>query len=186
MFGETEEGLYTNSTFVGIAGVEYSLGIVWDTVRISAQSRMPQVVPVDSVELVVSQSGFMGNTAPAYSLKVHYTDPANEINYYRFDVYKNDSLYDGFVVSKDLFYNGISTYQFFMNYEMQPQDTINVVLSAIDEANYNYFLVLSQGGSPFNIAPGNPVSNLKGGALGYFGAFAQSEKIFIVPKAEEQ
>ena len=181
LFQEVEEGVYKNEAFVGYEGGEYELEVDWEEISIRARSKMPQAIPVDSIELVVSERGFMGNDDIAYSLKVHFTDPANQTNYYRFDVFKNDSLYDGFFISKDLFYNGISTYQFMMGLEMQPLDTICVQLSSIDEANYSYFLVMSQSNSPFNIAPGNPVSNLSGEAIGYFGAYAQERKYIIIP-----
>lgn len=181
IFIETEQGIYKNDDFVGLEGKEYELDIVWGEINVNATSRMPKRVTIDSIEMIVSESGFMGNQERAYSLKVHFTDSADEINYYRFDVLRNDTVYDGFVVSKDLYYNGLSTYQFFMNYEMKELDTIGVQLSCIDEANYNYFLVLSQSNSPFTIAPGNPVSNLQGNAIGYFGAYAQDRKSIIVP-----
>jgi hypothetical protein len=146
---------------------------------------MPHQVMIDSIKLIISQGGIVSHNKKAYSLKVHFTDPPNEANYYRFDVFHNDSLYPGFVVSKDLLYDGISTYQFFMNYEMRIGDTIGVLLSSIDKANYNYFLVLGQSNSPFVIAPGNPISNIQGDAIGYFGAFAQSYQTIIVTDQTE-
>lgn len=184
LFQEIEDGVYRNEGFIGTEGIEYHLEIDWDEKNISASSKMPQAIPIDSVELVISERAFMGNNDIAYSLKVHFTDPMEEVNYYRFDVFKNDMLYDGFIVSNDLFYNGLSTYQFIMGYEMQPLDTICVQLSSIDKVNYSYFLVLSQSDSPFNIAPGNPVSNLYGNAIGYFGAYAQERKYIVIPSLD--
>ena len=183
-FSETEEGVYKNEDFIGIEGIEYQLEIDWEEINLRANSKMPQVVSIDSIELVVSEEGFMGSDDIAYFLKVHFLDPVDQNNYYRFDVFKNDSLYDGFIVRNDLFFNGISTYQFIRGLEMQAQDTISVQLSSIDEANYSYFLVLSQSNSPFNIAPGNPVSNLQGNAIGYFGAYAQDRKSIVIPKLD--
>jgi len=182
-FIEVEQGIYKNNNFIGIEGTNYQLEINFEDINVKATSKMPNTVPIDSIEVIVSQTGFMGNKETRYSLKVFFTDPADETNYYRFDVYKNDSLYDGFVVSNDLFYNGITTYQFFMNYNIKPSDSICVQLSCIDKANYSYFQVLSQGDSPFIIAPGNPVSNLKGNVIGYFGAYAQTRKSIIVPSS---
>lgn len=178
---EYEPGVYIMDDFKGIEGIEYQLDIEWENLKINAISKMPKRVAVDSIELVVSSAGFTRKDEYIFSLKVYFTDPVNETNYYRFDIFKNDSLYGGFVVSNDLFYNGLATYQFFRNLEIQTQDTICVQLSCIDEANYSYFLVLSQLDSPFIIAPGNPVSNIQGNAIGFFGAYAQSRKYFIVP-----
>lgn len=184
VFEEVQDGVYQNRDFVGKIDTEYRLSVEWNEYSIEAKSIMPAPVPIDSVEVVVSQRGFMGNEETSYALKVHFTDAVDQENFYRFDVFRNDSLYDGFVVSNDLFYNGRSTYQFLMNYEMRPLDIIRVQLSAIDKANYNYFLVLSQSGSAFNIAPGNPVSNLTGNAIGYFGAYGQSESTIALPQEE--
>lgn len=180
-FPETEPGIYRNQDFIGIEGKDYDLEVVWNNISVNANSRMPYPVTIDSIELVVSDMGFMGVQDLMYSLKVHYTDPVDEKNFYRFDVFKNDTLFNGFVVSSDLYYNGISTFQFFRNYELKEQDTVSVQLSCIDEANYSYFLVLGQSNSPFIIAPGNPISNLNGNAIGYFGAYAQDRKYFVVP-----
>ncbi len=179
-FLETEEGVYRNPNFLGYEGEKYVLDIQWEGQHIQAESIMPHQVMIDSIELVISQGGIVRDNQVAYSLKVHFTDPVNEANYYRFDVFHNDTLYPGFVVSKDLLFDGISTYQFFMNYEMHVADTIGVLLSSIDQANYNYFLVLGQSNSPFVIAPGNPISNIQGDGIGYFGAFAQSYQTIIV------
>ena len=85
-----------------------------------------------------------------------------------------------------MFFNGIPTFQFIMGYDMQPMDTIGVQLSSIDEANYSYLLVLSQSGSPFIIAPGNPISNLTGNAIGYFGAYAQDRKYIVIPSSDSK
>lgn len=178
---EVEPGVYANDDFIGIEGRDYQLEIDWNEYTVNAISKMPHVVVIDSIEVIVSDRVFIGNDEIAYSLKVHFADPIDEANYYRIDVFRNDSLYDGFIVSNDLFFNGISTYQFIMGYDMQPMDTIGVQLSSIDEANYNYFQVLSQSGSPFIIAPGNPISNLTGNAIGYFGAYAQDRKYIVIP-----
>lgn len=180
-FVEEEEGVYRNPDFIGVEGEDYALEIDLEDITIKSNSKMPEIVPIDSIELVVSDRGFMGNDDIAYSLKVHFTDPAETANYYRLDIFRNDSLYDGFYVSNDLFYNGISSYQFVMGLEMKPMDTIGVQLSSIDEANYSYLSVLSKSNSPFNIAPGNPVSNLQGKAIGYFGAYAQDRKYIVIP-----
>lgn len=182
LFQEAEEGVYRNEAFVGYEGGEYKLEVDWDEISVSARSAMPQLVSIDSVELVISDRVFLNDGETAYSLKVHFADPVDQTNYYRFDVFRNDSLYNGFIVSNDLFFNGISTYQFIMGLEMQPLDTITVQISSIDEANYSYFLVLSQSDSPFIIAPGNPVSNLQGDAIGYFGAYAQECKSIVIPQ----
>jgi len=183
-FLESEPGIYKSENFRGNEGSEYQLKIDWENINVSASSIMPKKISIDSIELVISERGFMGNDEIAYSLKIHFTDPPEVDNYYRFEVFNSDSLYEGFIVSNDLFYDGISTYQFVMGLEIKPSDTISVELSSIDEANYSYFLVLSQSGSPFNIAPGNPVSNIQGNAIGYFGAYAQDRKYIVIPPVE--
>ncbi|MDA3905714.1 MAG: DUF4249 domain-containing protein [Bacteroidales bacterium] len=180
-FHKIEDGVYRNEDFIGKEGVEYQLEIDWEGITVNSVSNMPQVVLIDSIEVVVSERGFMRNDEIAYALKVHFSDPIDDANYYRIDVFNNDSLYEGFIVSDDLFFNGIPTFQFIMGYEMQPLDTICVQLSSIDEANYSYMLVLSQSDSPFIIAPGNPISNLTGNAIGYFGAYAQDRKYIVIP-----
>lgn len=182
---EQENGFYTKSNFKGLENTDYQLQIEWNGLTFLANSRMPKIVPIDSLELVVSDRNFRGREEYEYAVKVHFTDAMDERNFYRFDVFRNDTLLEGFSVSNDLYYNGIETYHFLRGYEMKPLDTIRILLSCIDEANYSYFLVLSESNSPFNIAPGNPISNIQGEAIGYFGAYAQDSKEIIIPPYTE-
>jgi len=183
---ETDDGMYQNPNLIGREGVEYRLEVNWEGYRIEAKSEMPYTVPIDSLEIVVSQRGFSGNDETSYSLKVHFSDPGNMDNYYRFDVFNNDSLYSGFIVSNDLYYDGLQTYQFLRNQDIHALDSITVQISSIDQVNYSYFSVLRQSGSPFNIAPGNPNTNIKGKAVGYFGAYAQNRKSILIPLIEKE
>ncbi|MBN1652089.1 MAG: DUF4249 domain-containing protein [Bacteroidales bacterium] len=178
---EQAPGIYKRDHFKGIENSEYQLQIDWDGQVISANSNMPKMVPIDSLELVFSDRNYRGKEELDYALKVHFTDDIEVQNFYRFDVFRNDTLLEGFSVSNDLYYNGLETYHFIRGYALKPLDKVSVLLSCIDEANYSYFLVLSESNSPFNIAPGNPISNIQGQAIGYFGAFAQDKKEIIIP-----
>ena len=64
--------------------------------------------------------------------------------------------------------------------EFEENDTVSVQLLSIDEVNYRYFnaLASSQGGE----VPGNPETNLNGAenVVGFFAAYAKSERKFIV------
>ncbi len=178
---EQAPGIYKRDNFKGIENTDYQLQIDWEGNLISAVASMPKRTPIDSLELVLSDRNFRGREELDYALKVHFTDDIDVQNFYRFDVFRNDTLLEGFSVSNDLYYNGLETYHFLRGYELKPLDKVSVTLSCIDEANYSYFLVLSESNSPFNIAPGNPISNIQGEAIGYFGAYAQDKKEIVIP-----
>jgi hypothetical protein len=52
-------------------------------------------------------------------------------------------------------------------------DEITVELQYLDEKLYTFFQTLDE----VNNNTANPVTNIKGGALGYFGAFASEQKM---------
>ena len=62
-------------------------------------------------------------------------------------------------------------------------DTVTIEMLGIDEAVYKYWYSLHfNGGDGGNIAtPANPVTNVSGGALGYFSAQTVDRKTVIVP-----
>jgi hypothetical protein len=60
-----------------------------------------------------------------------------------------------------------------------------VSLLSIDKATYDYFRTLSNilasDRSPTSLSPANPSTNIHGGALGYFAAYAIDTKKIVLP-----
>ena len=120
---------------------------------------------------------------------VVFKDPKGVGNAYKFVQYKNNIENPNIFVLNDLYSDGrmINTFLAFFsdseNQRINSGDTVKVEMQSIDPSVYKFFFSLSQGsrGSGDNVAPGNPVSNISGGAIGYFNAYVKETKSVIVP-----
>ncbi|MDF1675091.1 MAG: DUF4249 domain-containing protein [Vicingaceae bacterium] len=179
-FYQTTNGYYTDSTLQGFSGRTYNLYINIDGVAISATSTMPVKVNLDSLSYEQNTEAFWEDpNIPEYSVRCHFSDPLNSINYYRFKAFLRGVQEDGFQCLNDDLIDGLTTYYPIFGSAFYENDSINVQFLSIDEFSYKYFTALtaSQGGQ----VPGNPETNLKGAkSVGYFGAFAKSEKNIII------
>ncbi len=63
-------------------------------------------------------------------------------------------------------------------------DEVRIEMLSLDEAIYKYWYSLRSGGgdgSGNTAAPDNPLTNIDGGALGYFSAHTVNRKTVIAP-----
>lgn len=176
----TSNGNYTDSALQGVSGRTYNLQININGATISATSTMPERVILDSLSYKEKTEAFWEDpNIPEYSVRCHFSDPANMANYYRFKAFLSGVQEAGFQSLNDDLINGLNTYFPIFESTFYENDSVSVQLLSIDEFSYKYFNALSasQGGQ----VPGNPDTNLKGAkAVGYFGAFAKSEKSIII------
>ncbi len=168
------DGYYELPVYKTSVGESYTLVVVAESRTFTSTTVMPAPVPIDSLTWVYQDQGF-GD--PGYELYTWFQDPEQEANYYRCILTKNDTLLNepgDLIVFNDKFNNGNTVKADVIN-ELQPGDKIDVLLMTMDEKVYTYFetlrRTLNNAGSP---APGNPVSNITGGALGYFAAWGRS------------
>ena len=149
---------------------------------------MPALVPFDS--LFITEREFFGEINK-YATVV-YTDPAGRQNAYRFIQYVNgvreetnfvrdDDSNDGLKVERTLLY-------FYDDDEEEERkfnsgDNVRIEMLGISYPVYKYWYSLGQSatGESDSATPGNPVSNILGGALGYFSAHTIQSKSVIVP-----
>lgn len=154
-------------------------------------AEVPVLVPLDSLtqEEVEANSLFDGG----WLVDVNFADPAGMENFYRVKIYENDTLYDApedIQITDDLFFDGLETeltlFYFFQaadSIEGTPADVVRIETSNITKGTYNFYntltdIVVNQGGGS-TAAPGNPTSNISGGALGVFNVF-QSDTLEII------
>jgi Domain of unknown function (DUF4249) len=181
---EKEPGIYSSVTLQGIPGNTYTLNItIWE-VSFMAISTMPEPVSLDSVYF--SKINAFGGTQNA-PVPV-YKDPKNFRNYYRFVELVNGSKVDAIFVRNDNHNNGRTIKQTLIdlseNVSTSPGDSVQIQMMCIDANVYEYFFSLNQiAGSKQNASgtPANPISNITGGALGYFSAQTVQEKTIVVP-----
>ena len=176
---ETKPGVYKTQKITGIDGHTYKLRAIVDGVAYTASSTMPQAVPLDS--LYIQSLPFFGEDFK--QVIPVFKDPIGQENYYRFSVQVNDSLQNEFDAWDDLLSNGkVNSRPLGINAQelFDGDDTVYVTMNSTDKAMYDFFSTL-ENASGNGQTPGNPLSNISNGAIGYFGAITVRERYVIVP-----
>ncbi len=179
---EESNGVYRNAGLIGITGKTYHLKIVTNGVTLTSSSTMPTMVNLDS--LVVEDFPNFGETIKVVT--PFYNDPIGLGNNYNLFLFKNGRLIKDAFAYDDLFINGKKV-TFPLIYsrkadEFKKGDLIEVVMNCIDYNNYKYWFSFSQSstGSPLAV-PDNPISNIKGNAIGVFGANTYQKRSIVIP-----
>lgn len=188
---EMSDGVYTSQTLIGEQGKTYSLVIESRQKTITAQCKIPPAIPIDSFSVVNSIYPGGGpprgnQPAPFYEVKLTYTDPADQSNYYRFVLYYNDNPQSRNSIVSDQFSNGkvMESTLILYNDSAKAGDRIRIELQCIDYQIYNYFQSMGSAamGPGNSSSPANPYTNLSGAILGYFSAHTVERKEFVLKK----
>lgn len=183
---ETSTGVYETTAINGTVGHTYTLTVNVGGQTFTAPSTMPVLVPFDSI--YIDERTFFGDLRKVPTLM--YKDPEGKGNGYHFIEYKNGERESTIFVRNDDYTDGNDITTGLLSFggddddedEIKTGDTIRVVMECIDAAGYKYWSSLeAAGGDSNNATPANPVSNIKGGALGYFSAHTTEEKTIVVP-----
>jgi hypothetical protein len=176
-------GYYKTQKLKGIAGHTYALTIKWQNKEYHAESYMPPVPPLDSVQFKFTE-GNIGK--PNYNIPlIYFKEPQNERNYYLFvtspDNYGwpysilSDEYLEPYVNGLDVC-KGVSPDYWLTNY---PYDFMNyyfIEMHSITKEGYEYYKALLQqfktDGGGYSPSPASPPTNLDNGALGFFKASA--------------
>jgi len=180
---EVSEGVYVTVNLSGFPGNTYSLMVNIDDNIFTAQSTMPPEPVIDSIKFRQNED----------ELRVFdvllYTQEPPEDNYYYWglmkDYYPVTTSLDKLRFANDDLING--------NYlsglkaqaiEAEPGSRVTLIMASIPEDYFNYCLAILKetkySDSPFEPAPANPETNIKGGALGFFHAYAETTMTRIV------
>jgi predicted glycosyltransferase involved in capsule biosynthesis len=181
---QDSEGVYQSPTIVAKAGHKYSLSVNVNGQQFSSVCQVPLKVSLDSLYIIDFNS--FGDARKFAN--VIFKDPAGIGNAYRFLQFKNRVQNSNIFVLNDDFSDGrlINTFLAYFDKSDEQKikigDSITVQMQCIDSSVYKFFSSLSQSssGDNNNVAPGNAVSNITGGALGYFSAYTKDEKTVIV------
>lgn len=184
MFEGKDTGIYESrqGDFLGHPGNTYQLTVTFNGKTYTATSTMPsQLVPLDSIW--AESLTFAGKTN--YTIYPSYKDPPGLGNSYRLVEYQNgvqvkhvfeqnDELSDGLIITRPLI-NPDGT--------LARGDLVRVDLQCIDANVYKYWFSLDQSATGENqsATPANPVSNIEGGALGYFSAYSTTWRTIQIP-----
>lgn len=184
---ESSTGIYTHGTLTGDPGKKYTLTVTVNGETFTAASTMPQQTLLDSI-YVKTQKFFDEDETFA---NVVFRDPGGVKNYYRFVQSINGVRTDrNFIMDDDLSDGKLfnSTLYFFVDDDetdkkIKPGDVVTIEMQCLDAAAYKYWFSLDQSatGSSSSAAPSNPVSNMSGGALGYFSAHTAERRSVTAP-----
>lgn len=177
---EKGDGYYASPKTKGISGRAYTLKITTNGETFGATVVLPNSVPIDTVYF---QPSLFHNDS--LNVFVGFKDPAITENYYRIRLYRNRryAVNDYFLMT-DAFSDGEKIIAPIYYRNFAPKDTVLVELLNLERSTWRYFKGLSESiqQGVNSQAPGNPPTNLTGGALGIFGAWGSSSYRIIVPE----
>lgn len=180
---ETSTGIYQTNAFTGTPGVVYNLKVMIGTNEFTAICKMPEQL-VSLEKLSVDNFGFAGNSSKV--IVPEYVDPVGLGNSYRFIQWVNGVQEKRVFVYNDELSDGLRSTRPLANPnstgDLETGDMVSIVMQCIEPAVYTYWYSLDQAATgSSNATPANPVTNIKGGALGYFSAHSISIKSIQVP-----
>jgi Domain of unknown function (DUF4249) len=186
---EVQAGLYRTTKLRGVATRRYTLTVKAEGQTYTASSTLPRAVGLDSltIERDALDSTFNSTstttTSKAYFILPIFQDPRDEPNFYFFNVFtKTEKGSNFFNLLNDVNFDGqdnAESIYFFT--KSPPKDTVTVEMWCIDRDVHTYFNTLNQLQISQSGTPTNPVTNIKGGALGYFSAHSIRSKKVVIP-----
>ena len=183
---ETESGIYQTDSLQGIPGRTYSLHVELNGESYTAVSTMPVAIEIDSLYYTQEENGFRKDSDEQYEVTCVFTDRTGTDDFCRLKIYRNNAVEVGYALYNGRLSDGnVIEFDRFQA-EFEENDRVKIQLYSIDPATYEYYSTLSEvlasdsRGIISTEVPANPVSNLSGDALGYFGAFTvRSDSIVI-------
>ena len=181
---------FKEPALVGSFGSRYDLNVIYDTIEVSASSKLENLIPIDTSYFQIPATATNDSLG---LMATSYTDPDTLGNSYRWSsrrVSKDPSfIYPLGSAWDDSFGNGIPfeflAFRYSSDFEAEPDgeagfwktgDTVLVRLESIDKAAYSALLSfeasVSAQGNPF-APPTNVASNIEGG-LGWWIAYSAS------------
>ncbi|MBA3899157.1 MAG: DUF4249 domain-containing protein [Bacteroidetes bacterium] len=183
-----------NPDYFGKIGSSYALEVNHKNEEYTSFTTIPQPVPVDSLWFIKREQA-----KPEGLVWLKFTDPANRYNAYR--VYSKrlgkdgnftpvsgsvfeDKFFDGKPV-EFYFYPGRRGQEEFSNLLVVEGDTVVIKFCSIDEGVFRFLrdfeTSIVSNGNPF-AAPSTISSNIKGGALGYWGGYGVTYDTLVAKK----
>jgi Domain of unknown function (DUF4249) len=184
---ESVAGLYKSSKLSGQEGHSYLLTVKTDGKTLTSTAAIPRKVKLDSIE--VRGQPFFGSIN--YQIIPKYIDPKGIGDNYRFVMYVNGKRQDDIFVFTDELSDGNPNGRPLQRGRSSDStenikigDRIDLEMHGVDKGVYEYFNTLRArgGGGPGggSATPANPITNIKGGALGYFAAYTKQRKSAVV------
>lgn len=179
VLNETSRGVYETGALNGTSGHLYSLRVEVAGQVFTATSRMPQKVALDSI-YITNRLSFDGERRKV--ITALFNDPAGISNAYRFVKHVNEDRDFRIFVQDDRLSDG-RTIRAELRGGLNTKDTVEVEMQCIEAPVYQYWFTLERNarGESDAPAPGNPTSNIRGGAIGIFSAHTSQSRRYILP-----
>jgi hypothetical protein len=182
---EMQTGIYRTSKLRGTATRRYTLTVKVEGQTYTAASTLPRAVGLDSVtiERYALDTTFGTNNSKLYDILPIFQDPRDEPNFYFFNVFtKTQKEKDFFNLLSDVNFDGQDNAEsIFFSTNAPSKDSVTVEMWCIDRDVHTYFNTLNQLQISQSGTPTNPISNIKGGALGYFSAHSLRSRKVLIP-----
>lgn len=180
-------GVYEAPSLTGTSGKTYTLSVSVGGQVFTAVSKMPQKINLDTI--YITDEFLFTDTRKI--VNAVFDDPVGLGNSYRFVQYVNGTKEDQVMIRNDEYSDGrhiINKLFYFTDDEddernIRSGDHVSIDMQCIDPAVYKYWFSLDRSatGGSGQATPSNPVTNLQGGALGYFSAHTLQTKTLVVP-----
>lgn len=156
-FNYTQDGVYVSLMALQI-NVDYTLNIEYKDETYTATETLYTVSQLEYVEQR-DDGGFSGEDI---ELKVFFTDPADDKNFYFFEGLSERG--DELDVYNDEFFNGNTIFGYYLVEDLAPGDEVQFNIYGVSEAYYNFMYILLQqtggGGGPFETQPATVRGNI--------------------------
>jgi hypothetical protein len=188
---EAAPGNYQTTVLRGVNGRIYHLKIVSEGITYEASSYLPFPVALDSVtsQKLAATGPHSNESANSYYVKCYFKDPSGSSDFYRIEsiVASTDSLASYYQIYSDEVTDGQKIAYPLQRPTFKIGETATIELYHINADNYDYYKtannILRNKKGPMASASApqaNPMTNISGGAVGYFGTFAVSRKVMVV------
>jgi len=152
-----EDGYYTGN-FDFNYNIDYTLEVIYKGELYTATQELISVTPIDYIEQI-NDGGINGDEI---ELKVFFTDPSNEDNYYLFEGNsEKGKIQDSF---SDEFFDGNQVFGLYAVEELEIGDNVQIRLYGVDNQFYNFMSLLLQqnnsDGGPFETQPATVRGNI--------------------------
>jgi Domain of unknown function (DUF4249) len=176
---ETITGTYKTKKLVGIVGRTYTLTVNAEGKTYTAKSIMSPKVNITDIKYEVAPRP--GQKEDHYVLFPQFLDPKGTGNNYRFIQSTTKKMDKTIIISNDNVEDGKPNARpiFSQDLDILLGDTVTVEMHCIDKASYDYFYSLTQSADG-GATPANPITNIQGGALGYFAAYTVQKLTKVV------
>src|SRR5512138_3252199 len=192
-------GVYlTEPTFAAQAGKTYTLSIALEEPitgqkQFEASCRTEPVTHLDSI--TIGYQPDWGDNG-VWEIKVYAQEPGDQVNYYMFNYYRNDTLMTDsiakVVVSDDKYFNGNYINGLTAIYidnsngweTLHPGDKVTIRMSGITKEYYNFVTQVQMAGLNipfFSGPPANVQGNITNGGIGFFSASSNTWASTVVP-----